>query len=58
MSRPTGILSVVVGLLVVVSAVSATVVVAEPAVSEEAYVQAAPEQGDPYFEAAPFPPCV
>ncbi|WP_336345358.1 PGF-CTERM sorting domain-containing protein [Halalkalicoccus ordinarius] len=46
-----GVLPVVVGLLVVVSAISATGVVAEPGVSEEAYVQAAPEKGDAYFEA-------
>ena len=45
------VLPVFVGLLVVVSAVSATGVVAEPGVSEEAYVQAAPEKGDAYFEA-------
>lgn len=44
-------LPVLVVLLVVVSAVSTTGVVAEPGVSEEAYVQAAPEKGDAYFEA-------
>lgn len=53
MSRSVGkVLPVVVGLLVVVSSLSATVVVAEPTVSEEAYVQSAPEKGDAYFEAA------
>jgi hypothetical protein len=44
------VLSAVIALVVVVSAVSATVVAA-PTVSEEAYVQAAPERGDAYFEA-------
>ncbi|WP_409025308.1 PGF-CTERM sorting domain-containing protein [Halalkalicoccus salilacus] len=34
------------------SSLFATVVVAEPTVSEEAYVEAAPEKGDAYFEAA------
>ncbi|MFC7009304.1 PGF-CTERM sorting domain-containing protein [Halalkalicoccus salilacus] len=34
------------------SSLFTTVVVAEPTVSEEAYVEAAPEKGDAYFEAA------
>ncbi len=53
MSKPAGkALAVIVGLFVVMSSLFATVVVAEPTVSEEAYVEAAPEKGDAYFEAA------
>ncbi len=53
MSKPAGkALAVIVGLLVVMSSLFTTVVVAEPTVSEEAYVEAAPEKGDAYFEAA------
>jgi PGF-CTERM protein len=49
MGRPA--LSVVVGLLVVTSAISATGVVAEPGVSEDEYVEEVPDRDDPYFEA-------
>lgn len=46
------VLPVAIGLLVVMSALSVPIAFAEPAVSEEAYVEKVPEEGDPYFEAA------
>lgn len=45
------VLVLVVGLLVVVSTLSVPIALAEPNVSEEAYVEEVPKEGDPYFEA-------
>lgn len=46
------VLPVTVGLVVIVSVISVPIAFAEPNVSEEAYIQEVPEEGDPYFEAA------
>lgn len=46
------VLPLVIGLFVVVSALSAPIALAEPNISEEAHVEEVPEKGDPYFEAA------